>query len=535
MKTKEQNITQAAAILLVSTVVVKLIGALFKIPLSADYALGDLGFGYFSVAYDLYVPIYMLALSGFPAAISRMVADYTAKKHFQDADRVFYVSMKTMLAVGLIGAVGMFILSFPLVAFTDKSGQSLYSLWAIAPSVFFCAVMSVYRGYFEGLKNMVPTAVSSIIEAGGKLILGLTLAVITVKITHNPAFAAAAAMAGITLGTFISCVYLAVIHKRKNLVYIESGKSEGILGKEMLKNLILWSVPVAIASLAVSFTSLIDSFTLRSSLNSIIAQNPHNAEILLRDTLYKGATVAEIPTLLYGIKSKAHTLFNLVPSLTTALGVGALPLVTERFVVGDKAGLKKHIDLILKFAALISFPAAAGFVAVGGDIMEMFYGDVSSTLGGKILAVYGIAALFAGLTVPITALLQSVEKQNKALLNIFCGIGVKLICNLTLTLIPEVNVYGAVIGTALCFGVIFVLHIVTLVKAVGFLPDFKDTFLKPFMAAACCALVAYFVAQSLEIKADVVISIILAALVYVIILLILRAIKLEEIKEFIKK
>ena len=91
MKTKEQNITQAAAILLVSTVIVKLIGALFKIPLSADYALGDLGFGYFSVAYDLYVPIYMLALSGFPVAISRMVADYTAKERFHDADRVFYV------------------------------------------------------------------------------------------------------------------------------------------------------------------------------------------------------------------------------------------------------------------------------------------------------------------------------------------------------------------------------------------------------------------------------------------------------------
>ena len=92
MKHKEQNLSQAGAILLVSAVIVKLIGALFKIPLSADYALGDLGFGYFSAVYDLYIPIYTLAFSGFPVAIARMVADFTAKNDTHNTRRIFLLS-----------------------------------------------------------------------------------------------------------------------------------------------------------------------------------------------------------------------------------------------------------------------------------------------------------------------------------------------------------------------------------------------------------------------------------------------------------
>lgn len=532
MKVREQNITQAATVLLMSTVLVKLIGALFKIPLSADYALGDLGFGYFSVAYDLYAPIYILALSGFPVAISRMVAQYTAKQRFQDADRVFCVSMKAMLVLGGMGTVIMLLLSLPLVALTDKSGQSIYSLWAIAPSVFFCAVISVYRGYFEGLKNMLPTAVSSVIEALGKLVLGLSAAIITVRSTKNSAYAAAAAMMGITIGTAISCIYLAVIHKKRNLVDIRGSE---IATKQLLGDLVRFTLPVAIASLAVSFTSLIDSFTLRSTLGLIISNNIENATVLLKDTLYTTYTIEEIPTIIYGIKGKAHTLFNLVPSLTTALGVGALPLVTQYFVKGDKPLLKKNINLIIKFASIISFPVAAGFIAVGKNIMDMFYGDVSSVLGGKILALYGIAALFAGLSVPVTALLQSVEKQNQALLNIGIGIFIKLICNVFLARITVINIYGAVIGTTLCFAVIFALHIITLVKTVEFIPSIIDVFLKPFFAAFCCGIMAHFVVNTIKSSVNVVISIVVSAVVYMTILLISKAIKKNEVDEIFKK
>lgn len=536
MKLKEQNLTQAAVILLMSTVIVKLIGALFKIPLSADYALGDLGFGYFSAAYDMYIPIYTLALSGFPVAIARMVADYTAKKRFGDANRVFYISMKALLVTGLVGFVGLCVLALPLVSLTDKSGQSLYSLWAVAPSVFFCSVASVYRGYFEGLKNMVPTAVSNVIEALGKLILGLTGAIIIMRISGNPALAAAAAMMGITLGTFFSCIYLAVIHKRKNLVFIENSQSGDSDSKSRLfKKLVMLSIPVAIASLSTSITSLIDSVTLRSQLNSLLSSSSENAKLLLKDTLYNDVALGEIPTLLYGIKGKAHTLFNLVPSLTTALGVGALPLVTECFVKENRQGLKKNTELMLKLSAVISLPAAFGYIAVGKEIMELFYGETSSVLGGKILSVYGIAALFAGISVPITALLQATENQTRALLNILCGMSVKLICNLVLTVIPVVNVYGSVIGTSVCYIVIFFMHIITLIKTLKFTPSVSDCFLKPCLAAVMCGVTAFLLSRILNFKLGIIISIGLAALVYLVILLILRVISREEISEIFKK
>lgn len=536
MKFKEQNLTQAALILLLSTFIVKVIGAFFKIPLSADYALGDLGFGYFSAAYDMYIPIYTLALSGFPVAIARMVANYVAKQRFSDADRVFYISIKTLLVIGLVGFAGFCILSFPIVAITDKSGQSIFSYWAIAPSIFFCCITAVFRGYFEGYKNMIPTAISNIIEALGKLLLGLTGAIITMRITGNPAVASAAAMLGITIGTLASSIYLAVIHKGKNLVLIENdSEPDDTAAKDIFKKLIILTIPVAIASLASSFTSLIDSLTLRSQLYSLIEKNPENIGLLLKDTVYQNVEPIQIPTLIYGIKGKAQTLFNLISTLTSAIGVGALPLVTECFVKKDNDGLKKNTDKIFKYASLVAFPSGIGCIAVGQGIMELLYGDRSAVLGGKILAFYGISAIFAGLSIPVTAILQAMEKQNKALFNILCGIAVKLICNLLLTAVPEINVYGSVIGTALCYIVIFALHMLSLIKNLHFPLAVFDSFLKPLIGALLCGITAFLLNNLLDFKAETIVSIGAGACVYLLVLAVLKVIKKEEIKEFLAK
>lgn len=532
MKSKVQNLTQAASVLLLSTIAVKLIGAFFKIPLSADFALGDLGFGYFSAAYDIYMPIYTLAIAGFPVAIARMVADYTAKQRFSDADRIFYTAMKALLSFGVAGAA---LISLIAMIFVDDEGWK-YSLLAIAPSVFFCAVASVYRGYFEGLKNMVPTAISGIIEALGKLILGLGVAIIVMQITHNSALAAAGAMAGITLGTWCSVGYLAIIHKKKNLVFVNNSDNEDeVGGKAILAQLIKLCVPVAIASLSVNFTSLIDTFTLRQQLTALIEADGNNANILLQGTLYTNMVQDEIPTVLYGIKGKAHTLFSLIPTLTTAFGIGALPLVTDNFVRGDYKELNSNANMSLKYSSIISLPAGLGYICMAEKIMELLYGDTSSALGGKILLIYGIAAIFAGLSVPLTALLQAVGKQTAALVNIVLGIILKILCNIFLTQIKEINVYGAVIGTALCFAVIFMLHVFTLVKGVGITIDLKNVFIMPLIAALICGLVAFTVGKILDFKIGTLISIALAGAVYLLFLFIFRIISVNEVKSFFKK
>ena len=205
---KEQSLTQGAAVLLLSTVLVKLIGAFFKIPLSSDICLGDLGFGYFSFAYDIYTPVYTLALSGIPVAISKIISGFSLSEKADEADTALKIFKRVLLISGIAGFLLILILTKPLVFVTDKTGKTAYSMLAMAPAVIFCCLSSVYRGYYEGCRNMTPTAVSNVIEALSKVLLGLTAAFVTVKLTGNAALGAAAAMAGISAGTVLSYLYL---------------------------------------------------------------------------------------------------------------------------------------------------------------------------------------------------------------------------------------------------------------------------------------------------------------------------------------
>ncbi|MBQ6847544.1 MAG: polysaccharide biosynthesis protein [Clostridia bacterium] len=530
MKIKEQNLTQGGAVLLLSVVVVKLIGALFKIPLSSDFALGDLGFGYFSAVYDLYIPIYTLALSGFPVAIARMIADFRSKNNGEGVEKVYSISFRVLLILGVMGAFVFFSLAIPLML--SKKDDTFYSFLAIAPSILFCCIASVYRGYFEGCKNMVPTAVSNIIEALGKLCLGLGGAFITMRLTRNSALSAAAALFGITLGTISSCLYLRVSFKKNGQDVI---LKNSVMDKHLARDLIRLLIPIGIASLSVGLTAFIDSITLRAQLEGIIKENSANAKLLLEGTLYSNVPNGEIPTILYGIKGKAHTLFNLVSTLTMAFGVSAVPLITQYFENKDTEYLIKNTNLCLKLSSVLCMPAALGFMALSGGITELLYGNKSSGLGGDLLWIYGIAALFAGLSVPTTSLLQAASKQKTALVNIVWGTAAKLTFNLVLIPIPNMNVKGAVWSTVICFVVIFALNMIALVKAMGFVPDIFAVFVKPILSASICGLTAFFVSKSVNSSIGVVVAIVLAAVVYLTFLWFLRVFDKIELLEIVKK
>lgn len=532
MKNKEQNLTQAGAVLLFSAIIVKIIGAVFKIPLSADYVLGDLGFGYFSAVYDLYIPVYTLALSGFPVAIAKVVADFTAKKDYENVKKTFLLSYKVLICLGVIGTF-IFLSLIPIFLMRIEGG-SVYSYLFAALSVFFCCVISVYRGYFEGLKNMTPTAVSSVIEALGKLLLGLSGAYITIRLTGDPAMSSAVALAGITVGSIISCVYLKATFKRNNNFTEKISLREKVYDSNLLKNFIRILIPVAIASLVVGITAFIDSVTLIPQIKAL-TQTSGNADFLLKGTLHSNIIPSKIPTLLYGIKGKAHTLFNLVPTLTTSLGVGAVPLIAGYFAEGNAKELKRNISLCLKYSALLCMPIALGFMFVGGGITELLYGAKSAELGGRLLSVYGIAALFGGLSVPTTSVLQAIGKQKNVLVNILAGIIGKLLCNLILTPINSINIYSAAIGTSLCFVIIFVMNIICLVKNSGVCFNATECFIKPFIASVLCGFTAYLIREIMgENKAITVLAIAVAGAVYFVLVFLLKCIKKNELVEMFK-
>ncbi len=499
---KEQSFEYGAGILIVATVLVKVIGMVFKIPLSS--LIGDLGFGYFSSAYDLFNPMYTLAMAGLPIAVSRVVAEHMATKRYRDVHSTLKITRRLFLVTGLTATALMLALIYPYVAVTDETGKTIYSLFAIAPALLFCCVMSTYRGYYEGLRNMYPTAISNIIEALGKLILGYGFAFIVMKISGNVAYAAAAAAFGIMVGTAAAATYLKIRHKVSGdgitpSELASSSDPENV--RKATKAIIMIAIPVVLSSFADSIASFVDvtmvkwqlsnlmeghADTIRQMYAASIADYNENAkEILTNDA---------IPTFLYGVRSKAFTLYNLAPSITSALGVGALPVLAASWVKQDKALVKHNLESMFKLISIVAMPVGFGFIFLSKGVMGLLYnGTASIEIGGKMMVIYGFAAIFAGLAVPMTSMLHAVKKQVAAVRNVTIGAVIKVIINFVFVSIPSINVLGAAVGTLAGFVFVFVAHLITILRHTGVMPNLFKSFGKPLIAGVGCGLTAFAV------------------------------------------
>lgn len=537
-KRKQQSFEYGAIILLCSTMLVKIIGAFFKIPLSN--LIGDLGFGYFSSAYDLFTPIYSLAMAGLPIAISRVIAERMAKARYNDAKKTLKITSRIFIVTGCTAAIIMLLLIRPFVSLTDATGKTVYSIYAIVPSLLFCCIMSTYRGYFEGMRNMYPTAISDVIEALGKLILGLGFSYIALKITNDVAFGAAGAMLGIMVGGAASATFLYIRYKIKGDGITKQELSESPVaesGKTIAKNLIVIAIPIVLTSLSNNVASLVDVTMVKWQLNHLmkdsadLIRNMYNSSIVDYNRFSTSALINnEIPTFLYGIRSKAFTLYNLIPQITSVLGVSALPVIATAWTKKDDFLLKRNIESPLKFTALVSMPVGMGFVFMGSEIMELMYNTVASVqVGGAMLRIYGFAAIFTGLSVSMTSMLQAIGKEKISLRNVAIGAALKVVVNFIFVGIPTINIKGAAIGTFVSYLFIFIANLLSLIKYTGVKPNIYKTIIKPFIAALACGLSTVILDLSSIGKIGIVLEIAVAAVVYLAVLIAFNTFEADDV------
>ena len=279
MKKRGQGFLGGALILLIAVGLVKVIGAFFKIPLNA--IIGDVGMGYFGTAYTIYHPIFSLATAGFPVAIARMVSENLERKRYRDVRRLHAVSIPIFLLLGTLACALMLLGSAPFLAFINRADQNaLPAVYVLAPAVFFGSLSAIYRGYYEGLGDMRPTAFSEVAEALCKLILGLLTAwavmdrameefassgtvfgqaVSSMDYARSAAlpWAAAGAILGVTVGSVISLVTLWVYHRVQvdGIAQEQLRSSPAPVRRRILvRSLIRTAVPVALGALAVNLS-----------------------------------------------------------------------------------------------------------------------------------------------------------------------------------------------------------------------------------------------------------------------------------------
>ena len=398
----------------------------------------------------------------------------------------------------------------------------------------------VYRGYFEGIKNMTPAAFSDVIESFTKMILGITLSVITVKITGDLALGAAAAVFGLSLGAFASLCYLIYKFKKTDSVLKINSNNKPIYEKQIAKTVLAMAFPVAVASISGSMISLIDTLTVRAQLAATLTNSPDvinsmyaSAIASFNETANKALTTDEIPTFLYGIRSKAYTLYNLIPTLTVALGVGSVPEITDAFSKNDGEGVKRGVASVLRLTALIAMPAGLGLFSLSGGIFQLLYGQGgSSVIGGKMLAIYSIAGILAGLAVVMGCVLQAVNRQNIVLFNVLLGIGVKVGLNLALSAIPSLNIFGSIYSTLICFAFVLILNVISLIRYNYIDKGLWISLFKIFISAFACGVSAFLISCFGGSKLLSLLAIFVAMVVYFAMILLTKTFTKQDVERF---
>ena len=265
---KNKSFLKGAVILGLAGIVIKVLGAFFRIPLTN--IITDDGMGYYQTAYPIYNLFLTLAIAGIPTAIARMVAERTALDRRYEAHRVFRVSFWLLLATGVVTSS---ILFFGAGAITRaiKEPGAIYCMQAIAPALFFCPLMSSFRGYFQGLQDMTPTAVSQVVEQAFRVAIGLGLAVILLPRGLN--IAAAGASFGATAGAFFGFLGIGLVYlRRRKAILKEVGTEvpkdvESV--RDIFRDILIIAVPITIGSAVLPVINTIDTAIVKTRLISI--------------------------------------------------------------------------------------------------------------------------------------------------------------------------------------------------------------------------------------------------------------------------
>lgn len=468
---KKQSFLFGSAILILSAAASKLAGALFRIPLAN--MLGGTGMGYFSSAYGIFMTVYAIAATGLPAAAAKVTAENSALERYANLRRVKSSALLFFSFAGLAFTALMLALAYPFCLYFGGGKSALPSVIAIAPSIFFCSVTSVYRGYYEGMRNMFPTAVSQIIEGLVKLCTGLALCLYVLNNQQNfekyfvyfdgcknpiLPIAAAASVLGVTISTAAGALFLLIrdISGGDGItpeqIAETNGRNRIDRRKTILSELLQTAVPIAIGALVTNLTSLIDIVTIMRSLGRAAERDPHYfAE------LAGGIAAAELPNFLFGcFTGLAVTVFNLVPSFTNMFGKGILPAVSEAFAAKDVPKVREHTQKAIFATALVAFPSAAGISILSEEILGVLFPakPVETHICAPSLSILGIAVAFLCISSTVFAVLQAVGHPKLPVKLMLMGVCVKLLGNLLLIPIPELNISGAAISTLLCYAVI---------------------------------------------------------------------------------
>lgn len=525
---KKQNYLHGAAILAAGVVIMKILGALYKIPLGN--ILGDEGYGYFNTAYNIYNVFLTLATAGLPVALSRMISEANTLDRPMQVRSIFKVAICTFAVIGFIGSLLMYLFPTELAVAMDgpKSAQSIL---ALSPAVLLCCLLSAYRGYCQGHGNMTPTTVGQILEVLVKVIVGFTLALAFTKQGKSLPICSAGAIFGVVAGSLAALIYM-IVYKKRNYpekpVILQPDTPEK--PARILRALLRIGVPITAGASVMSLFTLID--------NKLVLYQLKNSAGFLTDE-------ADV---LWGVYSKAMTLYNLPAAFITPLTISVVPSIAACVAAKKHSEGCEIGESSIRIASLICMPMGVGLAVLSYPIMHVVYPSAHES-GAQLLMYMGLASVFVCLALISNAVLQAHGNEMYPVASMFAGGVVKVAVNWVLVGNPSINIIGAPIGTLCCYFVMCVMNYIFLCKCMERRPGIGRILLRPVISCVMMGASAWavygllskllagvmpsfgrFSAQWLTLAVSMLAAVVVAVVIYLVMIIATRAVTMEDMK-----
>ena len=528
---EKQNYVHGAVILTVGVIIMKVLGAIYKIPLGN--ILGDEGYSMFMGAYSIYFIFFTLATAGLPVALSRLIAESDANGRAKNEEKTFRVARWTFFVIGLVFALVMFLFPDWLAAEYLENPDAAMSIKAMSPAILLVCIVSAYRGYCQGNGNMIPTTVDEVLEVLFKVISGLILSYVIIKSTGSLPLGSAGAILGVSIGSVVSLGYM-VVYKRRHasqLAYPYTGghapddtpEDDNVVDStgKIVKDILSIGIPIAFGACIMALLNSVDSKLCMNRLQSAAGFT------------YKEAKV------LYGVYGKGQTLFNLPAAFITPLTISIVPAISGAIARGAKGEAAKVSEDSLRISAVISLPMGAGLAILAAPIFGVLFPN-SHKAGPGLLCIMGIASFFVCLVLMENAILQASGREKLTMVTMITGGLVKIIVNWFLVANRAVNIYGAPIGTLVSYFVMAAMNYIFMCSSLENRPRLSRAFARPaassFIMGAAAWLVygaaARIIGTGSSLKAVVClgIAVLAAAAVYLAATISLKSITIKDME-----
>ncbi len=524
---KENSLVKNASVLMIASIVSRIIGLMYRRPLGE--IVGSVGMGYYGFASNLYTTLLLISSFSIPMATSKIVSEKLALRQYKNADKIFRGAMIYALIVG--GVTSLICFFFGRFLLPPNQQNALLALRVLAPTIFFSAVLGVFRGYFQAHRTMTPTSVSQIIEQIMNAIVSIAASWLLIRTmapqggTDAAIYGAMGGTAGTGAGVLVGLIFMAFVYMVnrgyfKKRISRDRTHIEDSYGK-ILQMMFLMITPIIFTSFIYNSSAYLDSYVYS------FIQGLH------------GIPATEISAA-YGEYSNYYVPMVGIPlALASATTSAMMPEVSGKYATGDIDEANSEIAQTLRLAMFICVPSMVGLTVLAYPIMGVLF-PAASPLASMLLLSGSVFVITDSFSIITGGALQSIGKQNVALFNA----GMSLLANLVLlalmlALMPSSDIYAVMIANILFSVICCGLNIYSMHKYLGFKHEIRKTYLEPLAASVIMGAAAALVYQGLFLltrrpSIALILAILIAVVVYMVLYVVISKTTEEEMLQFPK-